>query len=132
MRRAERMLSWAVDMFGRIALDTRERAIRFVEEALEVGHVLGLERAVIDRAADRIWGRSRIATEAAKEIGQAAMTLECLAEVMELSAIGEAEHEFRRVRSIPKAEWVKRHDRKVRLGFARWAPGDEPASTEGQ
>ncbi len=38
MDRPKEFLAWAVKTFGPIALDRKERAMRFMEEAIELGH----------------------------------------------------------------------------------------------
>lgn len=114
--RPRRALAWAVEIFGACAIDLRERALRFIEEAVELVHAIGLPRETLDKVIDRIY--SKPLGNVPREIGQAALTLELLAEVCDVSADGEAELEFARVQGIPKAEWDRRHAAKVDLGIA--------------
>ncbi len=116
MSRPKDFLAWAIETFGDIATDDMERTRRFVEEALELAHVMGLTRAGVDHIAKRVYSRPR--GNIPQEIGQAQVTLECLAENMNLSADREAYLEFERVRTIPKSEWQKRHAAKVAIGIA--------------
>lgn len=115
--RPGQVLEWAVEMFGPIAEDREERALRFVEEAIELGHAMGLSvmttRAIIDRVYDRPAGG------VAREIGQSQLTLEALAEVMGRTANDEADIEFTRVKAIPKEVWAGRHEAKQKLGIAK-------------
>lgn len=120
MLRPRAILQWASDMFGPVALHRDERAARFVEEALELGQVEGLSKETVGRLLDRVY--SKPAGDLAKEIGQAAMTLEALAENAGLSADAEVEREFGRVRGISQEEWIRRHDAKVALSIANLSP----------
>lgn len=114
--RPRRFLNWAVDTFGEIACDDMERTRRFIEEALELSHAMGLPLREVDKISARVYSRPRGVIP--QEIGQAQVTLETLAENMNLSADREAYLEFDRVRSIPKAEWDRRHAAKVAIGIA--------------
>jgi hypothetical protein len=114
--RPAEILSWAVENFGEIAADDTERARRFLEEAIELGQAMGLPIGDVRSIALRVY--SRPAGVIPQEIGQCQITLECLAQVMSVSADFEADEEFHRVKSIPKSEWERRHAAKVALGIA--------------
>ncbi len=114
--RPSAVLQWAVETFGGVARHADERAARFIEEAIELAQTQGLARATIDAILDRVY--SRPAGDAAREIGQAQVTLECLAESLGHSADVEADREFSRVRAIPREEWARRHSRKREQGIA--------------
>lgn len=114
--RPKNFLAWATDIFGDIAADDMERTRRFIEEALELAHAMGLPLKSVDAISARVYSRPRGTIP--QEIGQAQATLECLAENMNLSADREAYLEFDRVRTIPKSEWKRRHDAKVAIGIA--------------
>jgi hypothetical protein len=120
--RPRNFLNWAIDTFGEIACDDMERTRRFVEEALELAHAMGLRRYDMDCIADRVYSPRPHGT-IPQEIGQAQVMLECLAENMNFSADREAYLEFDRVRSIPKSEWDKRHAAKVAIGIAGQSNG---------
>lgn len=117
MSRPAEFLQWAVEMFGRVALDHTERVDRFIEEAAELAQASGMPRRKFDAILDRVY--SRPAGKLDKEIGQAQATLEVMAENIGLSSDELAEREFTRVRSIPKEEWQRRHSAKVALGIAQ-------------
>jgi hypothetical protein len=103
-------------MFGTVALDRKERASRFIEEAIELCHAVGLEDDVILATLNRVYERPR--GDLRKEIGQAQATLETFAENEGMSSEEEAQREWARVRTIPQGEWKRRHDAKVALGIA--------------
>lgn len=119
--RPERALKWAVDMFGPIAMDQRERTMRFLEEAIELAHALKLDRNTVQAIVARVYGRSP--GYIPREIGQSLMTLEVLAQALGHDAEREAESEFDRVQTIPKQEWERRHSAKQALGIAERVNG---------
>lgn len=114
--RPARFLAWAHDTFGNVALDPRERTLRFVEEAIELAHAMGVDIGTLDAIGDRVYRRP--AGDPLKEMGQSLATLELLGEAMAIDIDAEATKEFHRVQSIPKEEWAKRHGAKVALGIA--------------
>lgn len=115
MTRQEAILAWAIEMFGDAAGTQEERAMRFVEEAIELGHALGLSRGKLQIISDRVY--SRDGGDVPKELGQAQMTLEALAESLKLDAFAECDVEFNRVRSISKEDHRRRHAAKVAMGM---------------
>jgi hypothetical protein len=115
--RPTEFLRWAVEMFGPIAKDKQERALRFIEEAIELAHAAGLPFSAVELVALRVYDRPP--GEVDREIGQAQACLETMAENLGLSADIEAEREFARVKTIPKEEWQRRHRAKVVVGIAR-------------
>lgn len=114
--RPSRALQWAVDIFGPIALNPDERAMRFLEEAIELGHSLGISQVIINTIVRRVYGREK--GDINREIGQAHMTLEVLAKAINVDADDEATREFQRVQAIPKEEWERRHAAKKSIGIA--------------
>lgn len=116
MNRPSEFLAWAADMFGPIALDRRERLSRFVEEAVELAHADGMPPNLIEKIIQRVYSREPGAIP--KEVGQAQVTLELYAQAIGLSSEVEAAREFDRVRTIPRAEWERRHAAKVAIGIA--------------
>jgi hypothetical protein len=117
MSRPKNFLTWAVEIFGPIANDRRERIRRFAEEALELVHAECLSLDELDRITHRIW--SRPPGETLKEIGQAQACLETFAESIGVSSNTLADIEFERVQTIPKEEWQRRHAAKVKIGIAQ-------------
>ena len=114
--RPSAFLRWARETFGPVATVRGERLLRFVEEAIELAHADGMERAVIDKLAERVFSRPR--GDIAKEIGQAQACLEMFAENIGISSDAEAHREWERVRSIPQSEWERRHAAKQDIGIA--------------
>lgn len=114
--RPSRFLMWARDTFGDIALDPRERAMRFAEEAVELAHACNIDEVVMQAIVRRVY--SRLPGEVPKELGQALVTLELLAKAINVNADDEATKEFYRVQAIPKEEWSRRHKAKSDIGIA--------------
>lgn len=112
----EQVLDWAFTMFGPIAYNRRERALRLLEEATELAQVEGVELETAVSVATRVYGRP--AGDVVREIGQVHMTLAALAYNLGEDMDAEGRKEFDRVRSIPKEEWKRRHDAKVAIGIA--------------
>ena len=115
--RPSRFLEWAHKTFGDIALDPKERGMRFLEEAVELSHALGIEAATATAIVDRVY--SRPAGGVPREVGQSMATLELLAKAIKIDANREADEEFFRVQRIPADEWAKRHAAKIALGIAK-------------
>lgn len=115
--RPSRFLNWARETFGEIALDRRERTLRFLEEAVELAQSMGISMDVTDALVARVYRRAPSNPE--QELGQALVTLEMLAKATAIDAEAEATKEFYRVQSIPREEWKRRHAAKVALGIAR-------------
>lgn len=118
-----RALQWAVSTFGKVALSRRERACRFIEEAIELVHAIGLPQDVVEKLVQRVYERERGGLE--REFGQAALTLELLATVAHVPPLESlAEQELARIQSIPRSEWDRRHAEKVAKGIANVAAGE--------
>lgn len=115
--RPGRALIWAVEMFGDIALDRRERVMRFVEEAIELAEAMSLTSSELQAIMVRVYNRP--SGNVARELGQCQVTLECLARAIGVDLEDEATKEFHRIQSIPKAEWERRHAAKVAIGIAK-------------
>lgn len=110
------VLRWAHKTFGDIALRRDERAMRFVEEAIELVHAEGLPADTVRKIIDRVYARP--AGDVRKEIGQAQLTLDCLAQNIGIGTYPESLREWERIKAIPKEEWDRRHSAKVALGIA--------------
>lgn len=114
--RRSRALDWAVSMFGPLALDAEERAMRFLEEAIELGHALGVKPAVASGLVERVYSRDR--GDVVKEMGQAQLTLDLLSKAILVDADAAADQEFFRIQKIPRQEWQRRHAAKQAKGLA--------------
>lgn len=117
MDRQKEVLKWATETFGPVALDPRERTMRFLEEAIELAHAMGLDPDTVAAIRDRVYSRPQGTIQ--REIGQSGMTLEALAECINVDADFEVGREFHRVQQVPQAEWQRRHEAKQAIGIAQ-------------
>lgn len=115
-RRQHDFYRWAVDVFGPIATDTLERTARFLEEAVELAHALGLSRVYIEKIVKRVFERPVGSVN--REVGQVGVTLLALCERLGISASTEELREWGRVTSVPVEEMRARQQAKVEAGIA--------------
>ncbi|MGI2031963.1 hypothetical protein ACRQ1B_06175 [Rhizobium panacihumi] len=112
------VLQWIVATFGDLPnfdpLDEKERARRFLEEALELGQALGLEVDDVQRISSRVY--SRLPGLPSQEVGGVCVTLMGLAQVLGLSVYDEEIREFSRVTKVDKATFQARHKAKMEVG----------------
>jgi nucleoside 2-deoxyribosyltransferase len=114
--RPRAMLDWCHQTFGDVALDRVERAVRLLEEAMELAQTQGISPTLVQRLADRVF--SRPAGVTLQEVGQVQNLLECLAENLGLCAREAGRREFDRCRAVPQEEWDRRHAEKVERNIA--------------
>jgi hypothetical protein len=110
-------LQWAEETFGATAVDPQERALRFLEEALELSMCLGITPEQLQMIGARVYSRPK--GDRWQEFGQVQFTLDLLGEVFGIDPKQRADIEFGRVQAIPKGEWERRHKAKVALGIAK-------------
>lgn len=122
--RPSRALDWAVKMFGPMAMDAEERAMRFLEEAIELAHALGVKPAAANGLVERVYSRDQ--GDMVKEMGQAQLTLDLLSKAILVNADDAADQEFFRIQKIPQEEWLRRHAAKQAKGLALSLPSQEP------
>jgi NTP pyrophosphatase (non-canonical NTP hydrolase) len=116
MIRQESLLAWAVDTFGEVARDPIERSLRLIEEAAEVVQTVGLSKEEVLKVVERVYSRPPGAL--CNELGGLVMTTECLAEAMGYDLETQADWEYKRITSIPKEQWQRKHKEKVVAGTA--------------
>jgi NTP pyrophosphatase (non-canonical NTP hydrolase) len=115
-KRQRELLDWAERCFGPVALHQRERALRFLEEALELCQAMELTPADVETLSTYTFGRP--AGTPRQEIGGVMLTLYSLAERTGISVEEEELREFDRVMDptfVAKAQ-VK-HAQKVEAGI---------------
>jgi hypothetical protein len=99
---------WQISMFG--SDDPKACASHFIEEAIEVVQSAGLSIEEVLRIADRVYlGPSGYIHQ---ELGQAALTLEAMAESLSVNLTREADEEFARIKSYPADYWRSRQEAK--------------------
>jgi len=118
-QRQQLIMNWIRDTFGVIpGLDVesqRERAMRFLEEALELCQTAGLTQGDVYSMARYTYGRP--AGVLAQEAGGVAVTLYALCEVFGVSAAQAEFDEIGRVMDISPDKFQARHVAKMEKGI---------------
>lgn len=115
VERGQATLAWACVTFGPCAVRREERAMRLLEEAMELAQGEGVTLEVARRLSERVWSRPPGAT--AKEVGQVQTCLEALAVNIGLDPDAEANAERERCLALPASHWKARHDIKTAAGL---------------
>lgn len=111
---AATLLLWAKTMFGDVAMDKRERALRFLEEACELAQAADLTEIDCYRIASRTWSRPKDTVH--KEAGGLLVTLLAFCSVHDLDPEDVLFDEMRRILAKPNEHWRAKHDAKVAAG----------------
>lgn len=121
-----RIMDFAVRMFGPGANNRDERALRLMEEAIELAQAEGVSReqaaGIVSRTYDRPVGSPK------NEGAQVALCLVAWAQASGYDAMALALHEMERIEALPPEHWHKRHAAKTAAGLTLTAPS--PAETE--
>lgn len=108
--------AWCARAFGvEHATNLEQRAVRFLEEALELFQAAGGSEAMAMRLMFRVFRNP--SGELAQELGGAGVTLLALASAARLSADAEERRETERVLAIPDEVWAQRHAAKRAEGL---------------
>ena len=116
MHRQKRIFDWSVETYGPSAATFDERALRFLEEALELAQACGIEEDMVGRLAARVYEQEP--GPVFKELGQTALMLEALSECRNTDLDEAANAEFERIEGLPKSHFEARHAAKVARGIA--------------
>lgn len=107
---------WGRMTFGvEQATSIPQRALRMVEEAIEVAQTAGVPHDMLKNLVDHVY--SREPGDLPKEIGQVGVTLLVLAEAMGISADAAEACEIEQVLSKPMAHYAERNKAKNDGGF---------------
>lgn len=118
-------IAWAARMFGAPATSKRERALRFIEEAVELAHCAGIDSFTLTVIFNRVYAKEPNPAEMDKEIGQCRMTLAMLAGIFKIDDDEAFAREWHRLQHIPAEQHRARHALKVQQGFAEGEPENE-------
>lgn len=118
------VLEWAAKTFGPVALDRRERALRLLEEVLELAQTEGVEPEMARLVTERVF--SRPAGDTAAELGAVVMTLEALAANLGIDPATVGQAEWQRVRALDPEWFARRHRAKIETGCAVNPDGGNP------
>lgn len=112
------VIRWCADTFGfGVATDGRERAKRFLEEAIELAQACGISFDELEDVAAHVY--SKPVGDIAQEIGGVGVTLLALAHNFGFSADEAERKELDRVLSKDPAHFRARQDAKAAAGGAR-------------
>lgn len=117
IRRQIAIHDWVRRTFGHdVSINIQERAIRVLEEAIEVAQAAGVEPDMIQRMAERVYAKEP--GELPKELGQLGLVILALASAAGHSADRLEEEEVEHVLSLPADHFRKRFDAKKAMGLA--------------
>lgn len=125
-RRQAEVVETVKSHFGEASLNIQERAMRFLEEAIELAQAAGISYSDARRLVHYVFGRPK--GEPGQELGGVGVTLLALAYSLDHEADECEVAELRRVQALPADYFRDRHARKVEQGIAQAAvsPGAEP------
>jgi hypothetical protein len=113
---AQRIGTYFHKALGPNSLNRRERAVRVLEEAIELAQAEGVPESVVGALTARVY--SRPAGNPEDEVGGVAVTLLCWAYATGASVTDLATRTTERIEAIPVARMRERHAAKVALGLA--------------
>lgn len=107
---------WAVRCFGiDHCIDKRVRALRFLEEAVELAQAVGLEPEKIKTVVDVVYAKP--VGDEFQELGGVMLTLAVLLEALGWNHDKAFENELCRVLELPPEHFKKRNQEKLDLGL---------------
>jgi hypothetical protein len=114
--RQKNAYKWVTQTFGSDhANNLPQRALRFLEEAIELYQAVGASKNQAHKLIDYIFAKPAGVIE--QELGGAGLTLLALAAAAGLDADSCEQQEFVRVLSKPAETWAKRNQQKNEAGF---------------
>lgn len=117
VRLQEDCTAWVTDAFGsECATNTKERALRVLEEAVELAQSLDVTKEEAERVLNRTFTRE--VGETAQEVAGLQFTLMVLALRLGLNPVVECIRELTRVRGIPLSHFRNKHANKLAAGTA--------------
>ena len=118
--RQQAVFQWARETFGEAASTPSERALRLLEEAIELAQAEGVALDRVTAVAEHVYLKP--AGQPEQEAGGVGLTLLAYCESRGFSADGAEERELERVLAIDPAHFRERHNRKADVGIAARAP----------
>lgn len=108
---------WARRNLGNEFWTTRERALRFFEEATELAVACGVGDTALNRTVRHVCSQEPGDEE--KEIGDVCFTLDALSEVMGLDTSLARRLAYDKAASKDEQYWRERHQNKIELGMTQ-------------
>lgn len=114
--RQAQVVAWVTAAFGEVqATDVRQRAVRFLEEAIELYQAAGAPKEMAHDLLDFVFSRPR--GEVGQELGGVGVTVLALAAAAGVDADDVERAEIARVLSSPVNHWSARNAVKNAAGF---------------
>lgn len=110
------ILDWVKRMWGQAAMTAVERALRVVEEAIELCQAVGVSPDVVHKLVDHVYRKP--AGKVEQEIGGITITLLAFAALHGISAEKCERDELRRILDLPREHFFKRQQIKAEAGVA--------------
>lgn len=119
-RRQRAAMQWAERCFGDVLVHKPdERALRVLEEALELAQACGIRPTMIAKLVERVYQKP--AGTPKEELAQVLFTGIIMAEALKEDADKLEREEFLRVLSLPVDHFTKRHATKIKEGITTWS-----------
>lgn len=115
-QRQRLVLRWATRVFGTITTRIEERAMRVVEEAIEVAQAAGISQNTVEKILYRIYGKEPGRIE--EEMGGLLVTTLAMCEVLGAEADELERNEIERILALPEGRVQEKHETKRALGIA--------------
>lgn len=114
--RQKRVVAWAQDTFGEIAMSLRERAMRFTEEAVELAQATGLSQEDVSAIVAHVFRKPAGLFD--QEVGGVGVTLLALCEIADVSTDLAEVTEIVRVTALDREHFRQRQNVKADAGIA--------------
>lgn len=108
------VLDWVRNTFGQEYLNDRERALRFIEEALELVQAIGLSTVEVMAVLNHVYARPE--GYYPQEMGGVMITLEALAEHLGVNLDEQSCSEWSRINGLPQSHFDAAAKRKQSAG----------------
>lgn len=119
--------AWVERTFGHAASLPKERACRFIEEAVELAQAVGLDAHEVEKIVGHVFDKPR--GDTSQEVGGVGVTLLALCESLRIDANHEEDRELARVLAIDPEHFRKRHNVKADAGIAVRVTCDDSNNT---
>ncbi len=123
-KRQFQIRKWVESRLGRTAMDSHERAMRFLEESLELAQAVGVDELEARRLLNSVWVKPKGVVE--QEVGGVGTTLLGLCASLDLDMLAAFDKEIERIDNLPAEKFRIRQEENARVGIG--APcGDREA-----
>jgi len=114
-RKQKKVYAWVETRLGKLNQNKKERALRFLEESLELVQTIGVTESDIFAVLAHVYSKPQ--GETAQEIGGVGVTLLALSEATGISFDWALEREITRIHTSSPKKFRDRQDQNVKLGI---------------